>query len=332
MERPEPRSGMGNAQDARQPPPDAGFWTTPRSRRGNPVPIAVVLILLGAIAALASEPVRLTRDGARKMAPTFVDSGDTVVFATHERPNLVALVQVSCREGGARERVLPKVVNHQFDPAFSADGHFLAYSRAGLSPQSELVIRDRRDQRDVTFRPRDSRATVRYPCFAPDGPRVVFSVSDIGGQQVATVDRKGQGFTVLAPSGGISGWPAYSPSGKEIAFSSSRDGDLELYVMDADGNHLRRLTRSLGRDVRPAWSPDGKQIAFTSSRNGDEEIYLIDADGSNPRNLTRHPGRDTDPAWHPDGRRIAFVSDREGQSEIYLIAVEPARPDRPRSP
>ncbi len=264
------------------------------------------------------------------MAPTFVD-GDSVVFATHERPNLVALVQVSCRDG-ARERVLPKVVNHQFDPAFSADGRYLAYSRAGLSPQSELVIRDRREQRDVTFRPRDSRATVRYPSFAPDGSRVVFSVSDVGGQQVATVDRKGQGFTVLAPSGGISGWPAYSPDGKAIAFASSRDGDLELYVMDADGNHLRRLTRSPGRDVRPAWSPDGKRIAFTSSRDDDEEIYLIDADGSNPRNLTHHPGRDTDPAWHPDGRRIAFVSDRDGQSDLYLIEVAPARPGTSHSP
>ncbi len=264
------------------------------------------------------------------MAPTFVN-GDTLVFATHVRPNLVALVQVSCRDG-AQARVLPKVVNHQFDPTFSADGRYLAYSRAGLSPQSELVIRDRRDQRDVTFRPRDSRATVRYPSFASDGSRVVFSVSDVGGQQVATVNLKGQGFTVLAPSGGISGWPAYSHSGKEIAFASSRDGDLELYVMDADGNHLRRLTRSPGRDVRPAWSPDEKQIAFTSSRNGVEEIYLIEADGSHPQNLTRHPGRDTDPAWHPDGRRIAFVSDRDGQSDIYLIELEPAQPATLRLP
>jgi TolB protein len=286
--------------------------------------VAVVLALIGACSAPAAEPLRLTRDGTKKMTPTFIDRGDTLVYATHARPNLVALMQVSVRDG-ARERVLPKVVNHQLDPAFSPDGRYLAYSRTATSPQSELVIRDRREQRDAIYRPGDSRATVRYPCFSPDGSHVVFGVSDVGGQQVAVVDLKGQGFTILAPSAGISGWPAYSPDGKRIAFASSRDGDLEIYVMGTDGSELRRLTRSNGRDLRPAWSPDGKRIAFTSSRDGNEEIYLIDADGSNPRNLTHHPGRDTDPAWHPDGRRIAFVSDRDGQSDIYLIEPESVR-------
>ncbi len=277
------------------------------------------------VPAVATEPVRLTRDGARKIAPTFGEGGAIVVYACHERPNLVALVQVSCRDGSRPERVLPGVVNHQFDPAFSPDGRYIAYSRTSTSPQSVLVIRDRPEQRESVFQPRDSRATARYPSFAPDGSRVVFSLSDVGGQRIAAVDRTGQGLTILAASAGINGWPSYSPDGRRIAFASSRDGDLELYAMDADGRDVARLTRSPGRDLRPAWSPDGKRIAFTSVRDGNEEIYLIDADGSNPRNLTRHPGRDTDPAWHPDGRRIAFVSDRSGQSEIYLLDLEPDR-------
>jgi TolB protein len=294
---------------------------TPAGCRGA---IAAILIPLAVAVAptVASEPVRLTRDGARKMAPTFIDGGAAIVYAAHVRPNLVALVQVSCRDGSRRERVLPTVVNHQFDPAFTADGRYLAYSRTATSPQSVLVIRDRHEQREWVFQPGDSRATARYPSFAADGSRVVFSLSDVEGQRIATVDRAGQGLIILAASAGINGWPAYSPDGRRIAFSSSRDGDLELYTMDADGRQVARLTRSPGRDLRPAWSPDGRRIAFTSVRDGNEEIYLIDADGSNPGNLTRHPGRDTDPAWHPDGRQIAFVSDRSGQSEIYLLDLE----------
>src|SRR5439155_6290401 len=182
----------------------------------------VPLVVTIATSAPASEPVRLTRDGARKMAPTFIDGGAALVYAAHERPNLVALVQLDWHSG-ARERVLPKVVNHQFDPAFSTEGRYLGYSRTTTSPQSELVIRDRHEQREVTFRPRDSRATVRYPSFAPDGSRVVFSLSDVGGQQIATVDLKGQGLAILAPSAGINGWPSYAPDGKRIAFASSRD-------------------------------------------------------------------------------------------------------------
>ena len=293
--------------------------TSRSSNRSSARRAVIAAILAGlAMAVRASEPIRLTRDGARKIAPTFIDGGESIAYAAHERPNLVALVQVSCRDGSRRDRVLPGVVNHQFDPSFTPDGHFLAYSRTATSPQSVLVIRDRRERREAVFRPVDSRATVRYPSFAPDGSRVVFSLSDVGGQRIASVDRAGQGLTILAASAGINGWPSYSPDGRRIAFSSSRDGDLEIYAMDSDGSRVARLTRSLGRDIRPAWSPDGKAIAFTSACDGNEEIYLIDADGSHARNLTRHPGRDTDPAWHPGGRRIAFVSDRDGQSEIYL--------------
>jgi TolB protein len=279
---------------------------------------AALLAVQAANSLIAAEAIRLTHDGARKIAPVFADGGDAIVYASHERPNLVALVRLDWRQD-TRERVLPKVVNHQFDPAFSHDGRFLGYSRTTTSPQSELVIRDRRTERDVTYRPHDSRATVRYPSFAPDGSRVVFTISDDGGQQIATVDVKGQNPTILARSAGISGWPCFSPDGKKIAFASSRDGDFEIYVMSSDGNNLTRLTKSPGRDVRPVWSGDGARIAFTSVRDGDEEIYVMRTDGSDQRNVTHHPQRDTDPAWHPDGRRLAFVSDRDGQCDIYMI-------------
>ncbi len=315
-----------NCSEGRNATARSSEWTA-ACRAGIAAILAQLAVVVGPV--VASDPVRLTRDGARKMAPTFIDGGAAIVCAAHERPNLVALIQVSSGDGSRRERVLPSVVNHQFDPAFTPDGRYLAYSRTATSPQSVLVIRDRREQREWVFKPGDSRATARYPSFAPDGSRVVFSLSDVGGQRIAAVDRTGQGLTILAASAGINGWPSCSPDGRRIAFSSSRDGDLELYAMDADGGHLTRLTRSPGRDLRPAWSPDGRRIAFTSVRDGNEEIYLIDADGSNPRNLTRHPGRDTDPAWHPNGRRLAFVSDRSGQSEIYLLDLEAERPDRP---
>jgi Tol biopolymer transport system component len=49
---------------------------------------------------------------------------------------------------------------------------------------------------------------VRHPSFSPDGSRVVFSLSDVGGQRIAVVDRAGRGLTILAASAGINGWPA----------------------------------------------------------------------------------------------------------------------------
>ena len=212
-------------------------------------------------------------------------------------------------------------------PAFSRDGRFHAYARSSTSPQTVLVIQDTHDKKESVFRPRESRATVRNPSIAPDGSRIVFSLSDVGGHQINSVNAKAQDLKRLTDAAGMNAWPAFSPDAGKIAFGSSRTGDFEIYVMNADGSELQRLTRSPGLDVRPAWSPDGARIAFTSNRDGNYEIYVMNADGSDARNVTSHPARDDHPAWHPDGR-LAFVSDRDGGSDLYLDVVPLASPKR----
>ena len=264
-----------------------------------------------------AEPQRLTDDGKRKLAPVFVAGGNEIVFAVHESPNLVALKRRKLADG-SEERLHPTVAAHQFDPAFSADGRYHCYAMSSTSPQLVLVIQDTQEKESI-FRPQDSRATARYPTIAPDGSRVAFSLSDVGGHQIASVNMQGTDLKRLTQSTGMNSWPAFSPDGRQIAFGSSRDGELDIYVMNADGSDVRRLTNSSGSDMRPAWSPDGKRIAFTSTRDGNYEIYVMTADGSGQRNVTNHPGRDDFPAWHPDGRRLVTVSDRDGGSDLYLV-------------
>lgn len=278
----------------------------------------IVLALAPGITATATEPIRLTTDGTLKFAPVFINGGDEIAFATHEIPNLVAIVCLKSSDG-SRRRLHPTTVNHQFDPAFSRDGRYHAYGKSSTSPQMVLVIEDTQEKKEVLFRPRESRATARNPSFSPDGLRVVFSLSDIGGHQIVSVNVRGEEPAYLTKANGMNAWPAYSPDGGKIAFGSSRSGDFEIYVMNADGSNIVPLTRSPGLDARPSWSPDGKSIAFTSNRDGNYEIYVMNAaDGSNPRNATSNRGRDDHVTWHPDGRRLLFVSDRDGGSDLYL--------------
>jgi TolB protein len=280
-----------------------------------------VIILWGSSSATAGGPPRrLTSDGTLKLAPVFVADGDDLVFATQELPNLMAIVRLKLFDG-SRQRLHPTVVNHQFDPAFSRDGRWHAFARSSNAPQTVLVIEDVLDKKQSVFQPRESRATARNPSFAPDGSRVVFSLSDVGGHQIVSVSIKGQDLKRLTEAAGMNAWPAYAPDGRKIAFGSSRTGEFEIYVMNADGSDVRRLTHSQGFDARPAWSPDGARIAFTSNRDGNYDVYVMNADGSSPRNLTKHPARDDHPAWHPDGRRMVFTSDRDGGSDIYMIEV-----------
>ncbi len=279
-------------------------------------------LTLAPLSVHAGEPERLTRDGTLKFSPVFVDEGRTVVFATHETPNLVALRRWKLADESS-ERLHPSVTSHQFEPAFTPDGLWHCYAMSSGSPQLVLVIQDVANNKSVEYRPRDARATARNPSFSPAGSRVVFGLSDAQGHQIATVNRHGEDLRLLTRSAGTNSWPAYSPDGKQIAFGSSREGDFEIYVMSADGGEPRRLTHSPGRDMRPAWSPDGRQIAFVTVRDGDSEIYVMDADGSNPRNITRNPDRDDFPAWHPDGKRLVVVSTRAGDCDLYLYSTVP---------
>src|SRR5262245_43364344 len=280
---------------------------------------ALLLCSLIASPLCASDPQRLGDDGRIMLAPTFV-SEQEIVYSVHESPNLVALVKLNLKDG-SRTRGHPGITAHQFDAAYSRDGRWHCYAMSANSPQLVLVIQDLKEKQEFVFRPRDARAVVRSPSISPDGKRVIFSLSDRGGQQIASVNMRGEDLKKLTESAGTNASPAYSPDGKQIAFSSSRDGDFEIYVMDADGANVRRLTKSPGLDTRPAWSPDGKHIAFTSNRDGNYEIYVMNTDGSNQRRLTNNPGKDDYPVWHPDGNRILFVSERAGKFDLYLIDV-----------
>jgi Tol biopolymer transport system component len=261
---------------------------------------------------------QLTHDGILKFAPCFLPGGKEIVYSAHDVPNRVSLIRLHL-DSGKTELVHPNVTDHQFDAAWSADGRYHCFAMGSTSPQLVLVIRDSRDNSEKQFRPRDARATVRSPRFTPDGKRIVFALSDEGGQQIASVNLQGEDLKKLTGSPGLNCHPAISPDGSKIAFCSSRDGHYQLFVMAADGGNATRITQSPSREMRPAWSPDGKRIAFTSTRDGSHDIYVMHADGTEPIRLTDHPDRDDFPIWHPDRKQILCVSERAGKHDLYLI-------------
>ena len=245
-----------------------------------------------------------------------------VIFAAHDEPNRVSLMRLRLSDG-RQERVDPALTAHQLDADVSADGRYLCFVLTYTSPQSILVVRDLKRGPSPGSSPGTREAPCAGPKISPDQQRVVFTLSDPGGQQIAAVDLKGGNLKRLTESAGTNAWPAVSPDGRQIAFSSSRDGSFHLYVMQCRRRQIvRQLTNHPLRDMHPAWSPDGKRIAFTSARDGNLEIYVIHADGTNLRRITNHPDRDDFPVWHPDGRQLLIVSERAGDSDLYLIDAD----------
>lgn len=285
------------------------------------LPLVCTLALFLVSPLLAGEPRRITRDGALKLSPVFSKNGEEILYAVHDEPTRVSLVRLRLSDGDL-EKVDSANPAHQFDADVTADGRRLCFMLTYTAPQSILVIRDLKEKTEARYIPREARAAVRGPKFDPQHERVVFTLSDVGGQQIAAVDLAGQNLKLLTNSTGINLWPAVSPDGRQIAFCSSRDGSLHLYVMNADGSGVRQLTDHPLRDTRPAWSPDGKRLVFSSARDGNLEIYTIQSDGTNVRRFTDHPDRDDFPVWHPNGRELLVVSERNGDTDLYLLDAD----------
>ncbi|OAI52039.1 hypothetical protein AYO44_16770, partial [Planctomycetaceae bacterium SCGC AG-212-F19] len=261
----------------------------------------------------------LTTDGKLKTDPVFIKNGAEIVYTVQETPTQMSLMRLKLADRSV-ERLFPQATTTEFEATFSPDGRYCAFVQSRANLNLKLVIRDLKEDRDAVFDPGAGFNGMRHPSIAPDHSRVLFSIPANSGQQIQSVNIKGEDRKSLTASS-INHWPSFSPDGKQIVFGSSRDGDFEIYVMDADGNNTVRLTHSPGMDVRPAWSPDGKRIAWVSNRDGQLEIYVMNADGTGVRRLTNHPERDDYPAWHPDGTKLVEVAERDGKFDLYLLDI-----------
>lgn len=156
--------------------------------------------------------------------------------------------------------------------------------------------------------------------------RLVVTLHDANGDDLAIWDRVSGEFTSLAPSPANESHATWSPDGEWIAFQTDRDGDWEIYVVQPTcedpslgcNDGLRNLTNNPANDMYPNWSRDG-QVVHMSTRSGNPDIWLSPLDEAEPRRLTDHPGPDWHPNLSPVGEMLALRSDRAANPEIWGV-------------
>jgi Tol biopolymer transport system component len=239
-------------------------------------------------------------------------------------------------------------------PAFSPNGRWLAFARAG---DIYVARPDGSERRPVT------RGFYQYdidPAWSPRGDKLAFSRYGRGLFVVGT--RGGSPRRLFATNAETSDL-AWAPSGAELAFASyglsgedaairgvALDGRLRelgsgwhvswsaagwLAYERADGLYVARPGSSAERRLVPfrqrpldfiyddiearrySWSPEGKRIAFV--RVG--RIHVARAAGGEARPITSRGA--CCPQWSPDGRLVALVRG-------HRILVVPARGGRSR--
>src|SRR5256885_2082468 len=229
---------------------------------------------------------------------------------------------------------------------FSADGRKLIFQSTREGHKCDQIYTMNVDGSDVKLvSSGDGTTTCSY--FFPNGKRVLYSSTQLGGKlcpprpdrsqgyvwavydtvEIFTANPDGSNLKRLTTTPGYDAETTINRQGK-LVFTSKRDGDLDIYTMDASGKNVKRLTNELGYDGGPFWSYDGKQIVYRAYHpQGEKEkanyiallkqnlirptvldIWVMNADGSNKRQVTNLNKASFAPYFFPDGKRIIFAS------------------------
>ena len=235
-------------------------------------------------------------DGTKVVFETWV--GDKSIFEVPIEGGSSRPVPMNCPTGATCEG---------FDPAYSADGHAIAFVRLeakGSAISTVVAITDLATSETVALDSTRIDRTPGYlaqPSWSPDGSQVVYyrvlqketeeHPTDTRLFVAATDDSSTR--ELPQPPGFWAADPDWSPDGSSIVFSTAPNRETEgwadlahdgIFTIKPDGTGLAQLCDTcLQGGWAPSWTPDGKQVLFW----GYQSWALMDADGKNAAHINQ---------------------------------------------
>jgi TolB protein len=224
-------------------------------------------------------------------------------------------------QDGANVRLLSQGRELVLTPRFSPtrpEITFMRYDQQAATSRVFVMNLDTGQRESVA----DLPGQIFAPRFAPDGQRIIMSVSEQGVTGLVEMDLRSKQMRRLSQGNAIDTGPCYAPDGKQIVFESDREGTQQLYVMGSGGGAARRLSNGDGRYSTPVWSPRGDYIAFTKQAGGRFLIGVMKVDGSGER-IVSDGFHNEGPTWAPNGRVLMFFRESQGaQGGPKLFSVD----------
>lgn len=262
------------------------------------------------------------------------------------------------RDGNGGVPLIEKPDNLKtIDPAFSADGKLIYFSRRTSAwnynaqlPQYQIGTYDMEDADMAVITSRYGSAFTPTP--SPDGNWLVYGTryeeqTGLILRNLSTGEERWLAYPVqrdeqesIAPMGVLPAM-AFTPDSREIIVSYHG----EIKALSITGNQVRDIPfkapveLDLGprlefkypisdapevpvtqiRDGVP--SPDGKRLAFTALNR----LYVMELPDGTPRRLTSNEFTEAQPAWSPDGRFVAFTTWESGEGHLYKVQADGRR-------
>jgi Tol biopolymer transport system component len=255
---------------------------------------------------------------------------------------------------GSDEHQLPGTTDVDYDPAWSPDGGWIAFTSERNG--SADLYRMKPDGTSIE-RLTDSPAYDDQAAFSGDGQQIVFVTTRANGTaDLWTLDVRTHAAKALTSGPGGDYRPSWSPDGSWIAFTSDRGTGLpfsrgrwealqrtEIYLVHPDGSGLRQLTKRGEFCGSPKWSADSRRVvAYCTTaqetmdfrqavpEGGSTSLVSIDVASGAMSDLASGPGVKMAPAFvgndvgyirkdKPSG--IAYASGKSGPQGYVLGAA-----------
>jgi eukaryotic-like serine/threonine-protein kinase len=284
---------------------------------------------------LGGQPRKVIAD-AHGAAPS--PDGRSLAYVTGQASNGEDLV-VEALDGSSRRSLARNIPTFpRVRPAWSPDGRWISYVRAGLFAPANLFVIDTmtgRERQATQFS--RSQEGIGQHVWLPDGRHLVVSYMPysraLSGSDLAILDvETGSVARVTATIADSFGSPSISIDGSRLIATSTRSlfevwkVPLKRGSPDASGRAAVRLIDSV---LAPMWtfvSRDGRTVLFNSPATGSRNLWTFTStpDGSSrPRQITAVPA---DAIAHsslsPDGKRVAFISFATGNSHVWTQDID----------
>jgi TolB protein len=221
------------------------------------------------------------------------------------------------------------------DPAWSADGRLIAFTRDGA-----LYVMEHTGASQTLIRPNGTVGLAAIdPSWSPNGNSIAWWGRDCCEYAVLAVSANGHVRSLIRTPASISmfdtDWSvddnvmfsrsehansadlyvigqfdptqvtdlpgdeldgSWSPDGESVAFSrSAAPGAVGIWRMCLCTGSAVQVTADVG-DRHPAWSPDGSRFVLSK---GVGDIVVVDSDGANPTPIASSPAHEVEPDWQP---------------------------------
>lgn len=203
-------------------------------------------------------------------------------------------------------------------PAWAPDGRELAYVSFEKRKATVYVQSIANGQRRAVA---DYLGTNSGPTYAPDGDRMLVSLSLSGNMQIYQIQKSAAGsqprrMTNTATIDTDAFWTA---DGQQVYFVSDRGGSPQIYRMPAAGGNPERVTFSGSYNVSPSVSPDGRFLAYIGREGGGFRLKVMDLSSGSVRELT-NSSSDENPSFAPNGRLLIYAT-REGGRDVLMTTT-----------